>query len=236
MWRLILLPLVILAGVWFGKMKSHHTPSRLTAQVDLNTEFPLVEQKAFVVVLYSHNQAAWCKRALRSLFEQDYPHYRIVMIDDASLDGTEEIAKEFVLEANQSDRVSFIRHEAHLGPVASLYRAIHSCLDKEIVLPLEAKDWLTSPDVFSKLNQAYQNPDVWMASGWAIEYPAYKMREEGPISYYASLFKQLRPGDLSQQGHFARDVSIYVRRIKALASGREKRLSIPVCFFNLYRN
>lgn len=235
MWRLILLPLVILAGVWLGKVKSGQIAPRLTAHVNLNAEFPLVEQKAFVVVLYAHNGASWCKRALRSIFEQDYPHYRIVMIDDASIDGTEAIAKEFVLEVNQSDRVSFIRHEERLGPVASLYRAIHSCLDREIILPLESKDWLTSPEVFNRLNQAYQNPDVLMASGWSIEYPAYKMREEGPISCYASLFKQLRPGDLSHQGRFVQDFSICVRRLKALAEGREKKLHAPLNFLNLYR-
>lgn len=231
MWRLIVLLFVSFAGFWFGM------PAKgaiALSKFDPDTEFPLTEHKSFVIVVYAHNQSSWCKRTLRSIFEQDYDHYRVVMIDDASIDGTEELAKNFIVDNNQDEKVIFIRNETYLGPVASLYRIIDNCLDREIVIPLDAKDWFTTPNVLNRLNLAYQNPDVWMATGWAIEYPAYRIREEGGIaSYYAALFKEIELQDLFSKGRFATHANAYLGPIKALAGGRLRKLQEPLGFLNL---
>ncbi|MBU6384177.1 MAG: glycosyltransferase family 2 protein [Verrucomicrobia bacterium] len=231
MWRLIVLLVVSMAGFWFGMPTQK--PISL-ANVDVEAEYPLTEHKSFVIVIYAHNQALWCKRTLRSVFEQDYPNYRIVMIDDVSIDGTEEVAKNYIMESHQDDKVLYIRNETYLGPVASLYRVIDHCLDREIIVPLEAKDWFTTPGVLNRLNAAYQNPDVWMATGWSIDYPTYRMREEGSvISYYAALFKEVRLHDLFSKGRFASHISAYLGPIKALAAGRLRTLQEPLGFRNL---
>lgn len=230
MWRLIVLLCVAFAGFWFG------IPSKKPlsfGDINPNAEFPLVENKSFVVVIYAHNQSSWCKRSLRSVFEQDYAHYRVVMIDDASIDGTEEIAKNFIIDNNQDEKVIFIRNETVLGPVASLYRVIDNCLDREIVIPMDAKDWFTTPNVLNRLNSAYQNPDVWMAMAWTIEYPAYRIREEEHLhSYYAALFKEIQLRHLFSKGRFANHVSAYLEPIKALAKERTRLLQEPLRFLN----
>ncbi|MBX7067318.1 MAG: glycosyltransferase [Parachlamydiales bacterium] len=231
MWRLIVLLFIAFAGFWVG-MPTKKAIS--FGKIDPDTEFPLTEHKSFVIVVYAHNQSSWCKRTLRSIFEQDYDHYRIVMIDDASVDGTDEMAKNFIVDNNQDEKVIFIRNDTYLGPVASLYRVIDNCLDREIVIPMDAKDWFTTPNVLGKLNMAYQNPDVWMATGWAIEYPAYRIREEGGLnSYYAALFKEIRLQDLFSKGRFATHVKAYLGPIKNLAGGRVRNIQEPLGFLNL---
>lgn len=226
--RLILLFLVAMGGVWLGASKKN----QYVISIDNTKEFPLTEQKSFVFVLYAHNQSDWCKRALRSIFEQDYPHYRLVMVDDASLDTTESVAKEFIVANNQEEKVIFIKNESFLGPVGSLYRAIDHCLDREIVIPLEAKDWFTSPNVLKKFNLAYQNPDVWLANSWGIEYPSYKICDEGPISFYAALFKEIRYSDLFQKGQFIMNPKVCLKALHGLAGGRVKTLFEPLWFLN----
>lgn len=227
----MLLFLVALAGFWLGQ--SPQVPKRALTKVQPEKEFPVSEHKSFVVVIYAYNQEAWCVRALRSVFEQDYDHYRVIVIDDASIDKTEEKAKQFVLDNNQDEKVILIRNETHLGPVASLYRAIDSCLDREIVIPLNGKDWLSAPTVLNRLNIAYQNPDVWLAQGQSIEYPSYAIREEGQISYYAALFKQLRLKDLFARGHFVSNPEAYLIPLHDLAGGRVRKLKEPIAFSNL---
>lgn len=230
MWRLILLLFVAMFGFWFGKTKeSQETPLLSSAA----QEFPLREHKSFVIVLYAHNQSLWCKRALRSIFEQSYNHYRVIMIDDASIDGTEEIAKNFILENNQDEKVILIRNENYLGPVASLYRVIDNCLDREIIIPLDAQDWFTTPHVLTRFNALYQNPDVWMATSWAVEYPAYQISEEnGPVCYYAALFKEIKLRDLISKGRFTTNPLAYLKILMNLAKGKVHRLPEPLGFKN----
>ena len=232
MWRLIVLLLVAIAGLWFGKIGTKKNP-KILSHINPDKEYPLAEHKSFVIVVYAHNQANWCKRVLHSIFEQDYDHYRIVMIDDASIDGTEQISKEFIVENNQDEKVIFIRNENFLGPVASLYRIVDNCLDREMIIPLDAKDWFTSPNVLNQLNFAFQNPDVWIATGRAIEYPTYKIQEGGPICCYVALLKQLCLTDPPQNGggHVSLPKS-YLKALEALSGGRIRRIEEPLGFFN----
>jgi glycosyltransferase involved in cell wall biosynthesis len=190
MWRVILIFLAAFGGFWFGKAPVKNT-------LALTEKFPIVEHKSFVVVIYAYNQALWCERALRSIFEQDYDHYRVILIDDSSTDGTQEKANQFIVDNNQDEKVILMRNETKMGQVGSLKRAIDTCLDREIIIPLDAKDWFSSPAAFNQLNAAYQNPDVWAAFGQAIDYPSYEIRDGVQISYYATLFKQAGTPEMS---------------------------------------
>ncbi len=228
MWRVIVLFLVALAGFWLGK----ETPQAKQIIVHPEKEFPVTEHKSFAIVLYAHNQVLWCERALSSILEQEYDHYRVIVIDDASLDKTAEKINQFVVDNNQQAKVTLIRNERRLGPIASLYRTVDGCLDREIVMPLEAKDWLAHPQVLSHLNGAYQNPDVWLASGQAIDYPSYDLEETAELCFYAALFKQIRLQDLYQRGRFASASSVYLKPLTQMAAGRVRKLEEPLLFCN----
>src|SRR3990167_1367437 len=199
-------------GIWMSHkpQKEPQSLSLLLPQIDPGKSFPLVEHKSFALILYAHNQATWIERTLRSIFEQEHDYLRVILMDDGSTDGTSEKAQSFIVDAKQEHRVILIRNETALGPVACLYRAIDSCLDREIVIPLDAKDWLVNPFVLSRLNAVYQNPQVWLTLGQSIQYPSYEIPElpnldpkriekqgyigfdlSGPCSFYAGLFKKI---------------------------------------------
>ncbi|HSX11378.1 MAG TPA: glycosyltransferase family A protein [Chlamydiales bacterium] len=229
MWRLILVFVLALGGFWMGR--GREAPKK-TVAVHPEKEFPVTEHKSFAVVVYAHNQALWCERALRSIFEQEYDHYRILLVDDGSIDGTSEKVKQFIADNNQKERFTLIRSETCLGRVASLYRAIDSCLDREIVIPLDAKDWLAHPMALSKINGAYQNPDVWLALGQGIDYPSYEIRDQVQTSFYAALFKQIRLQDLFKKGHFTTVAQAYLTPLSDMSGGRVRKLQEPVVFSN----
>jgi glycosyltransferase involved in cell wall biosynthesis len=159
-------------------------------------EFPLSEHKSFVFVIHAYNQEDWCERALLSITSQDYDHFRVVFIDDGSSDATWAKAKAFVEENHQEMKVTLVQNESQLGSAISLYQTVENLLDKEIVIPMSAKDFLTQPDVLQELNQAYQNPSTWLTLSSSLTYPTYEENPDRLISFYAAIFKQIHLVDL----------------------------------------
>lgn len=222
-----------IAGFWLGKEKGEGSKKNPFVS---EKKFPLTEHKSFVFIVYGYNQANWCERALRSIFEQETDYYRVIFIDDGSVDGTFEKAQSYILDHNQDHRVILMRNETQVGPIACLYRVIDSCLDREIAIPIDAKNWLAHPKVLSHLNAVYQNPNLWLTFGQAIRYPSYEildpMANDAPCSFYSGIFKQIQLSDLFQSGHFTFDKQAYLNPLLKMAGGRFEHLIEPLAFLN----
>ncbi len=214
-------------------------------------ECALSEHKAFAIVLVAHNGAAWCERALRSVFEQDYDYFRVLFVDDGSMDNTFERAQQFIVDNHLEERVIAMRNETKAGFSASLYRAMQICLDKEIVIPLDACNWLSFEGAISRLNRVFQNPDIWMACGSCVEYPRYRVhyapefniqeiRRKGyrlpePIpflAFYAGLFKSIPLSQLLEGGAFCDTPLAWQIPLLEMAGGRTRVLQDPLLFEN----
>lgn len=242
----------VCCGLWMGG-KSPQIPAKVTFASSIHParSYPVTQNKSFVFIVYAYNQSPWCERALHSIFEQEYEAYRVILVDDGSVDGTVEKMQQFILDNQQEHRVLFVKNEHRLGPIASLYRMIDNCQEEEVILPLEAKDWLAHPQVLQRLNATYQNPDVWCTLGQAIRYPSYEIidpphlskeqvEKEGyetlslsvPSSFYAGLFKQIQLQDLFQEGEFAANHPSYLTPLLELAGGRMRSLFEPIAFEN----
>ncbi|MBF8262945.1 MAG: hypothetical protein HW387_610 [Parachlamydiales bacterium] len=221
--------------------------------VSPDTDQVVSEQKPFTIVLYAHNASDWCERALRSVFEQDYERYRIVFVDDGSVDGTLEKAQQFVVQNHQDQRVIAVRNETALGPVGSLYRAAEHCQDMEIIIPLDARNWLAHDGVLSRLNQVFQNPDTWISMAQSIEYPSYGIVNPPAIdraviekrgfrilsqfdcpsfAFYSALFKSIHLPDLLVDGRFSQLQISYAMALLEQAGGRCRSLPEPLTFSN----
>lgn len=221
--------LTVCLGFWFGYIPKKEVKLAIHPEKD----FPLIEYKPFVFIVYGANHGAWCERSLRSIFSQEYEHYRVVFIDDASTDGTFEKVKDFAFAMQQNHRVILLRNEQKLGPVGSLYRAMDHCLDREIAIALDAKDWLAQPLALKHLNEIYQNPDVWTVGSMEIDYPSYEKRVTNQIAaFYAGLFKQVRLPDLFQKGEFVQSKEAYLKPLADLAGGRFRSSAQPLFFSN----
>ena len=227
-WRFFFVLLMALSvgfGYWMGQERA---PKREPLSFDPNREMPIVEYKSFVFVVHSYQQSDWCLRSLSSLCEQDYDRFRIVFFDDGSNDGTLEKVQAFIEENHQEHRISLIHNPESLGNIACLYRTIHELLHHEIVIPLDAKDWLAHPGVLNRLNAAYQNPDVWLTSAKELLYPSYEMGDSSQASFYAALFQQIRLSDLMVDGHFFQGRDAYLTPIIQMAGGRERLFQEPL--------
>ena len=198
-------------------------------QAQLLKVYPVQEQKPFVIIIPSYNNAVWVERNVRSVLEQKYDNFRVVYVDDASTDRTYEAVLEEIGKSSQGFRVRVVRNENNRGATENFYRTIHLCSPEEIVLMLDGDDWLASELVLQQLNEVYADPDVWMSCGNYLEYPSYSytigkysgeiprevieknalrkyLKTVFPLShlktFYASLFHQIRQEDLLFEGKF----------------------------------
>jgi hypothetical protein len=178
--------------------------------------FP-IEHRPFAIVIIGRKNGALVEKTLRSAFSQQYENFRLIYIDDASDDGSFELAQDLVHDNGSQTQVTLVHNEEPLGFIANLSRASQACEDEEIVVVLHGEDLLAHEWVLQRLNQFYADPDLWLTYGQYLEYPSFKQGicraydkgfRESPFAashlqtFYASLFKKIRGSDLVYQGQY----------------------------------
>ncbi len=185
------------------------------------------EEHSFVVVIPSYNNEGVCTHNLASVFAQTYPHYRVIYIDDCSTDETYLRIQGCIAEHQQAEKVTLIRNERRLGAMENIYRAVHSCLDHEIIVMLDGDDWFSQGGALERLNDYYSISGVWMTHGSYVYHPTYhhgecsipiprEVVEQNSIrqfvhrgwplshvkTFFAALFKRINQEDLMWDGAF----------------------------------
>ena len=123
-------------------------------------------ERPIVLLITSYNNSQWYKRNLNAAFAQEYDNFRIVYVDDCSPDGTGDLVEQYIIEKGWQDRVILVKNETRRMKMENFYRAVHDfCLDHEIVIDYDGDDWLFDEHVLSRINKAYENPEIWMTYG-----------------------------------------------------------------------
>lgn len=130
-------------------------------------------RKDITIVIPSYKNKDWYKRNLNSVLIQNYPpkHLNVIYTDDCSPDGTADLVEKFMKEKNPKFNFKLIKNKKRVGAMKNLYDMIHSVDDEHIIITLDADDWFAHQNVLQKINQEYQNPNVWMTYGQYRSYP-----------------------------------------------------------------
>jgi glycosyltransferase involved in cell wall biosynthesis len=184
-------------SLYFGKMQALRKEPTVSFKP---TEYPAIT-RPFVIVVVGYNNGAYLEKTLESIYSQNYSNYRLVYVDDASSDGSFDLAKDLLYDTNK--KVTFIQNEHRLGVLSNLSRVVSESLDDEIIAVVGGEDWLAHEWVLSRLNQYYANPDLWITYGQSCEFPSYAMNDrftparDKPFekirlnTFYAGLFKEI---------------------------------------------
>ena len=215
---------------------------------DLLSKYPVTENKSFVIVISSYNNESVCEKNLFSVFDQTYLNYRVIYIDDNSTDNTYAKVSNFIKTQGQGKLISLIKNSKRRLKLANLYEAYISCNDDEIIVCLDGDDWLSHQNVLKELNNYYQNPDIWLTYGSAINHPKYEKKDGSPISdknllnnrirdipftasmlrtFYAGLFKKIQLKDLLFQGKFLPSADDFAFMIPMIEMAPTHSLFIP---------
>lgn len=211
----------VFAGSFFAARtldKKKQEPNRLIAEGRFRpTPFSL-KNHPFTIVITGVNNGAYVAKTLASVFSQNYENYRVIYIDDASDDGSYDLARDLVYDSSHLGQVTLVHNEERLGHLANLCRAVQTCKDDEIVVVLQGEDWLAHEWVLQRLNAYYADPDLWLTFGQYKDFPTYQLGichevKEAKFrlqpfaashlkTFYAGLFKQIRESDFICAGTF----------------------------------
>ncbi len=149
---------------------------------------------------------------------QQYQNYRIIYINDASTDDTDNKLEEYITTKPMPCNIEIITYQEPQGKLSAFYTAIHNCDDEEIIVLLDAQDWLANEWVLGNLNKEYASKDIWLTFGTSTSEPKgcniglrngtvpdeiqqkryfRKIFPYMPLrTFYAWLFKQIHEEDL----------------------------------------
>ncbi len=129
-----------------------------------------LEELFISVVVTTHNRKEKVLRCINSMDEQIYNNYEIIIIDDASSDGTEEY-----LNHNFQGKKRYYRNETNLGAGASRKRGF-LCADGDVVIFCDDDDYYIDTYYFKKLNAQYQrNENIIMTCSNSV---AHKLLDD----------------------------------------------------------
>ncbi|WP_052410140.1 glycosyltransferase family 2 protein [Paenibacillus durus] len=189
------------------------------------------------VIITTYNRKDFLRQAVESILAQDYPNKEIVVIDDASTDGTEVLMEE---RFGDEEHVIYMRNETNRGPGANRLAAFTAHGDGEYVLFLDDDDYLIDSGYFSRAAAFHESrPGLsFVAANVFLEYSAsqrLKLQEIGlsevtdrrtyflnferpgygkPASTLTTLFRReaLISMDILQM-NMVNDASIYLRSL-----------------------
>lgn len=142
------------------------------------------EDKRFAVIIPSYCNAQWYQKNLNSLLDQDYKNWYAIYIDDYSTDGTAQLVQDFIKERNLEDKIFLIANKEHKGALANHYTATHLCDPFDIVVQYDGDDWFAHNSVLSRLNQVYQDENIWLTYGSFKRWPTDQLGYSKPTPEY----------------------------------------------------
>lgn len=202
----------------------------------------------FVVIVPSYNNEQWVERNLDSIFSQNYPHFRVIYINDASKDRTGELVQQYIKDHHLEDKCTYIENITNQGALYNLYHAIHSCDDKEVIVTVDGDDWLAHSQVLTRVSQEYQDPNIWITYGqfeWSTTHEKGCCEEYRKTTidnnnfrrttwyashlrtFYAKLFKLIKYKDLRHQGRFFKVTWDLAMMFPMLEMAQERHRFIP---------
>jgi len=115
------------------------------------------------VLIPAYNEEKVIERTVRAALNSDYPHLRVIVIDDGSRDRTLEVARQAFAREAAAGRV-LILTKRNAGKAEALNYGIEHIGDAELFVGIDA-DTIIAPDAISRLVPHFINPRVGAIAG-----------------------------------------------------------------------
>lgn len=114
----------------------------------------------FTVVIPSYNRGNYIKKAIRSVLEQSYSHWKLLIIDDASTDDSLLQVEPFL----KDERIRLIARSQNEGISHVLNRALQE-VDTPYFVQLDSDDWLSKDSLKEFHKAAKKHPGAALFYG-----------------------------------------------------------------------
>jgi glycosyltransferase involved in cell wall biosynthesis len=156
------------------------------------------------VIIPTYNRAQMVGRAIRSVLDQTYQDFEIVVVDDGSKDNTEEVVRSF-----NDKRVRYIKHERNEGVAAARNTGIKATRSKYIAFQDSDDEWL--PEKLEKQMAGFRTA----SSNIGVVYTAFLKIEGDKKTYIPSPELTQKEGDIYNslvRGNFVAPPAAVVKR------------------------
>lgn len=128
----------------------------------MKSEYPLVS-----VIIPTHKRAHLLRRAIKSVLSQTWQDYELIVVDDASGDGTPDVIASF-----HDRRIKYVRHEMNRGGPAARNTGIGMARGRYIALLDDDDEWHATK--LEKQINAFKEA----ANGVGFIYSGFEVRDE----------------------------------------------------------
>jgi hypothetical protein len=214
------LQLSTICALGFGSIKIYQIVNQQNSNRPIAKTEQFVE-KPFVVLILGHQNNPFEEKSIVSAISQNYQNFRILYISHST-------PSQNVIRVQQNfglDRFSIFEKADDQVSFESMHEAVKNCLDEEIIVLLDGKDFISHENVLTKLNKIYSTSPTWLTYGNYLDYPSYKQRKhigkaipkrvifnnsyrklDMDLNYfhtfYAGLFKKIRKEDICYKGGY----------------------------------
>ena len=117
-----------------------------------------------IILTTAYNCEKYVEKSLFSIMSQRYKDFTCYITDDMSTDNTVSIVRETI---KNDSRFILIENQSKLYQPGNYDQIINSknIDDDEICVEVDGDDWLSDSNVFTRINEVYKDPNVWMTSG-----------------------------------------------------------------------
>lgn len=147
------------------------------------------------IVICAHDDEEYIERVVRAAVEQEYDGKEVIVVDDASTDGTSRVL-------DGIPGITLLRNETNLGLAASLTRGF-AATAAPIVFSLHSDCLLRDRQWMAKMVEPFEDPAV----GAVVSRRVYPPRTSLPIG--ARLFEAVIPQRLDPSGQAAIDLDFF---------------------------
>ena len=128
---------------------------------------PAREQPSVSVIIPAYNAEDYIGRAIESTLQQSISNIEVIVVDDASTDGTLEIVRDF---AERDPRVKAIARRENSGAAAARNIGIEAA-EGEWIAHMDADDWFSPTRLSALLNGKQESPaDVIADDFYLVDY------------------------------------------------------------------
>jgi glycosyltransferase involved in cell wall biosynthesis len=106
-----------------------------------NKEFNQENRDLISIVLTSYNRKDFILEQLDSIVAQTYRDWELIIVDDCSTDGSEEIIQEFIRK-NRDKKIIFVRNEKNVGVAKNFEKGLRLASGKYIAVCDSDDVWL----------------------------------------------------------------------------------------------
>ena len=118
-----------------------------------------------IIVTTLYNAEKYVDRCIGSLMSQKFKDFKCYITDDLSTDNSVNVVKEMI---SGDDRFILIENKNKMyqpGNYDQVIRYNKLIDDNEIIVEVDGDDWLPNTSTLGRINDVYNNQDVWIANG-----------------------------------------------------------------------